>query len=174
MGALSQSRVVIAFVFCSLTCIRPISNATWVRAFAATIRTTVAAHSKHLGENNGCRGRSTKTRTTSSGLRTLEICPESSPTRIPDRLMLITFPANSTLSVETGHTRQLSRKLKRRPRRRSIEASFRSRISWNPPMSICAIAMAIPFAHAGRLSSLARDGPEQNPRYSEAEAAEPV
>jgi hypothetical protein len=35
-------------------------------------------------------------------------------------------------------------------------------------------AMAIPFARMDHLSSFAWDGPGQNPRYSEAEAAEPA
>jgi hypothetical protein len=149
MGALSQSRVVIAFVFCSLTCIRPISNATWVRAFAATIRTTVAVHSKHLGEKNGCRGRPITTRTSPSGLRTLEICAESSPTRIPDRLLLITVPANSTLSVEAGQTRQLSPKLNRHSRRRSSEAFLGTKTSWDRPLLVSAFVMTVPFCLCG-------------------------
>jgi len=67
--------------------------------------------------------------------------------------------ANSTFSIETGYTRQFSRRLKRRSRRRSISASFRSMVTWNPPMSPCAIVMAIPLARAGRFLSLAGDSP---------------
>ncbi len=41
-----------------------------------------------------------------------EISAESSPTRIPNRLMLMTVPAISTSSFETGQARQPSRRLK--------------------------------------------------------------
>ena len=44
-------------------------------------------------------------------------------------------------------------------RSRPSSAAFRSRTSWNPP-SVCAVFMVIPFARAGRLPSLARDGPD--------------
>lgn len=46
---------------------------------------------------------------------------------------------------------------------RTSSASFRSRISWNPPVLVCTIFVAIPFAHTNCLSSYARDGPQQNP-----------
>jgi hypothetical protein len=41
------------------------------------------------------------------------------------------------------------------------------------PSSLSAVFMIIPFAPTRNLSSIARDCPKQNPRYSEAANAEP-
>jgi len=131
-------------------------------------------HSKHLGENDGCRGRSITTRTVPSGLRTPEICAESSPTRIPDRLMLITVPANSTLSVEARQTRQLSPKLKRRSCRRSSEAFLGTKTSWDRPLLVSAFVMTVPFCPCGLPIVACTRWSKGSRHYSEAETAESV